>query len=129
MGSHPFFFLFSFWPCSMWDFSSQPETEPVPAALYAWSLNHWTAREVPRSHSCLTPNLAPPFYFSIPLLSSPPLPGLDGSCWTCVAGVTSARSHKSFGNKRWEEGSERDGDQTLREITTLGSSVPRNLEN
>ena len=68
-------------------------------SLGAQSLSHWTTREVPRSHSCLTPNLAPPFYFSIPLLSSPPLPGLDGSCWTCVAGVTSARSHKSFGNK------------------------------
>ena len=46
-----------------------------------------------------------------------------------MAGVTSARSHKSFGNKRWKEGSERDGDQTLREMTTLGSSVPRDLEN
>ena len=46
-----------------------------------------------------------------------------------MAGITSARSHKSFGNKRWEEGSEWDGDQMVRETTTLGSSVPRDLEN
>ena len=26
---------------------TQPGIEPVPPALGAWSLNHWTAREVP----------------------------------------------------------------------------------
>ena len=30
----------------------QPGIEPVPPALQAWSLNHWTAREVPQ-HSVL----------------------------------------------------------------------------
>ena len=31
----------------MWDLSSRPGTEPVPPAVDAWSLNHWTAKEVP----------------------------------------------------------------------------------
>ena len=26
---------------------AQPSTEPVPPAVEAWHLNHWTAREVP----------------------------------------------------------------------------------
>lgn len=121
--------FFLFFGHAAWDLSSHPEMESVPAALYAWGLSHCTARDVPRSHSCLTPNLAPPSYPPIPLLSSPPLAGLDGSCWTYVAGVTSARSHKSFGNRRWEEGSEQNGDQMVRETTTLGTSVPRDLEN
>ena len=30
----------------MWDLSSLG-IEPVPPAMEAWSLNHWTAREVP----------------------------------------------------------------------------------
>ena len=30
----------------MWDLSS-PTRELVPLAVEAWSLNHWTAREVP----------------------------------------------------------------------------------
>ena len=29
----------------------QPEIEPVPLAVEAWSLNHWTTREVPESAS------------------------------------------------------------------------------
>lgn len=29
---------------------SLPGIEPVPPVLGAWSLNHWTPREVPRSH-------------------------------------------------------------------------------
>ena len=31
-------------PHSMWDLSSP--AKPVPPAVGAWSLNHWTAREV-----------------------------------------------------------------------------------
>ena len=32
----------------MWDLSSpRPGIEPVPPELEAWSLNHWTTREVP----------------------------------------------------------------------------------
>ncbi|XP_059773074.1 cyclin-dependent kinase-like 3 isoform X9 [Balaenoptera ricei] len=34
-------------PCSMRDLSSPPGIEPMPLALGAQSLNHWTAREVP----------------------------------------------------------------------------------
>ena len=30
----------------MWDLSSPTRMEPAPPALEAWSLNHWTAREV-----------------------------------------------------------------------------------
>ena len=31
----------------MWDFVSRPGMEPVPPALEAWNLNHWTTREIP----------------------------------------------------------------------------------
>ena len=33
--------------CAMQDLSSQPGMEPLPATVEAWSLNHWTAKEVP----------------------------------------------------------------------------------
>ena len=35
-------------PRGLWDLSSPPRMEPVPPALEAWSLNHWTAREFPK---------------------------------------------------------------------------------
>jgi len=44
-----FFFFLTFWPC----FSAcgilipLPGIEPSPSAVEAWSLNHWTIREVP----------------------------------------------------------------------------------
>ena len=50
-----FFFFFFFFlnvlaaPCGMQDLSSQPGMEPVPPAVEAQGLNHWTAREVPRT--------------------------------------------------------------------------------
>ena len=45
-----FIFIFLAMPCGMQDLSSPTrETEPVPPALEAWSLNHWTARGVPLS--------------------------------------------------------------------------------
>ena len=44
-----FFFLAT--PCGMWHagsiFVPQPGIVPAPPALVAWSLNHWTAKEVP----------------------------------------------------------------------------------
>ena len=43
-------FLFTFWPCGMWDLSSQIGIEPMPPVLKAWSLNHWTTREFPVVH-------------------------------------------------------------------------------
>ena len=33
--------------CSLWDIVLQPGMEPRPHGLGAWSLNHWTTREVP----------------------------------------------------------------------------------
>ena len=33
--------------CSMWDLVPWPGIEPRPPALWAWSLSHWTIREVP----------------------------------------------------------------------------------
>ena len=33
--------------CSMRDLRPQPGIEPGPPALGAWSLSHWTTREVP----------------------------------------------------------------------------------
>ena len=45
----PDFFFFFFWPhhaaCGI--LVPQPGIEPVPPAVEAQSLNHWTAREVP----------------------------------------------------------------------------------
>ena len=42
-------FLFLFWPChtTCGVLVSQPGIEPMPPAVEAQSLNHWTAREVP----------------------------------------------------------------------------------
>ena len=33
--------------CSRWDLIPRPGTERLPPALGAWSLSHWTIREVP----------------------------------------------------------------------------------
>ena len=42
-------FSFSFfWLWVMWDLSSQRGIKPIPQALKAWALNHWTARKVPK---------------------------------------------------------------------------------
>ena len=32
--------------CSIWDLVPQPGIKPGPPALEAWSLGHWTTREV-----------------------------------------------------------------------------------
>ena len=43
-----FFFFFFAALHSLWDLSSQPGIiKPMSFALEAWSLNHWTTREVP----------------------------------------------------------------------------------
>ena len=43
------FFVVFFWLCHLacGILVPQPGTEPVTPALEVWSLNHWTAREVP----------------------------------------------------------------------------------
>ena len=33
--------------CGMWDLVPSPGIKPRPSVLGAWSLNHWTTREVP----------------------------------------------------------------------------------
>ena len=45
--SGPFFF---FWPhhTACGTLVPRPGIEPVPPAVEAWSLNHWTPREVPK---------------------------------------------------------------------------------
>ena len=47
--SHASYFFFFFWPrraaCGI--LVPRPGIEPMPPALRAWSLNHWTASEVP----------------------------------------------------------------------------------
>ena len=43
----------------MWDAGSQPGIEPVLPAMEAWSLHHWTAKEVllsSRFPLCFIPN-------------------------------------------------------------------------
>ena len=40
--------LFLTTPCSMWDLSSLTQNESLLLAVEAQSLNHWTARKVPR---------------------------------------------------------------------------------
>ena len=37
----------------MWDLVPRPEIEPRPPALGAWSLSHWTTREVPQVYYIL----------------------------------------------------------------------------
>ena len=54
MISHRFliFYLIYYYiamPSDFQDLSSQPGMEPMPSAVEAWSPNHWTAREVPKS--------------------------------------------------------------------------------
>ena len=36
--------------CGMWDLVPGPGIEPGPPAWGAWSLRHWTAREVSGAH-------------------------------------------------------------------------------
>ena len=46
-----FSFVFLAAPRGMWDLSSPtkgPGIEPMSPAVEVWSLNHWTAREVPK---------------------------------------------------------------------------------
>ena len=38
-------------PCGMWDLSSPIRDRTRPPAVEVWSLNHWTARQVPISDS------------------------------------------------------------------------------
>ena len=54
-----FFFFFSFWPrqAACGNLVPQPGIEPMPPAAEAWSLNHWTAREVPGDIELLSSNL------------------------------------------------------------------------
>ena len=49
--THVLNFFFFFWPCSMACRILVPQRriKPMPPALEMQSLNHWTAREVPRS--------------------------------------------------------------------------------
>ena len=43
------FYVWSFWPQGIWDLSS-PTRDPIcTPGIGRWSLNHWTAREVPSS--------------------------------------------------------------------------------
>ena len=41
------FFFFFATPCGMRDLSSQTRDQPHAPSVEAWSLNHWTAKEVP----------------------------------------------------------------------------------
>ena len=41
-------------PHGMWDLVPQPGIKPASPALEAWSLNHWTTREVPKFQHILT---------------------------------------------------------------------------
>ena len=40
-------FYFLAMPHSMWNLSSRPGIEPMAPEVEAWSLNHWTPKEVP----------------------------------------------------------------------------------
>ena len=43
-----FIFIAAYSSCIMWDPVLWPGSNPGPPALQAWSLNHWTTREVPK---------------------------------------------------------------------------------
>lgn len=51
---YSFYFPFSATPCGIGDLVPRLRIEPVPLALGAWSLNQWTAREVPHVVYCFT---------------------------------------------------------------------------
>ena len=55
----------TFWPhhISHGTLVTQPGIEPLPPALEAWSLNHWTTRKVP-----LPVVLTPSWFFSCPVM-------------------------------------------------------------
>ena len=48
----------------------QPGTEPPPPALEAWSLNHWTTREVPHPASYTAPAAYPTAAATCPIPST-----------------------------------------------------------
>ena len=50
------YIFFNFWAVlwGVWDPSTWPGMEPASPALEAWSLNHWTTREVPKFQHILT---------------------------------------------------------------------------
>ena len=43
------FYVLAFWPWDMWGFSSPTRDQTHMPCIGRWSLNHWTAREVPIS--------------------------------------------------------------------------------
>ena len=68
---------------SMSDLVSWPGTEPVPPALWAWSLSHWTTREVPVSLTYLPHSTSFYLFFLSKLgpFSTSPLIPLQGLSW------------------------------------------------
>ena len=57
---HPFLLYFIiFWPChtACGILVPWPGVEPLPPAVEAWSPNHWTTREAPRTSLLLLPDL------------------------------------------------------------------------
>ena len=66
-------------PHGMWDLVPRPGIEPTPRAVEAWSLNHWTTREVP-----------PSFFLTGPFHSLYPL------CRTWAHHTPPARSNSSL---------------------------------
>ena len=51
-----FFFFFFFWPWGMWNLGSLMRDQTCTPCLGRWSLNHWTAQEVPRSYKLRIPS-------------------------------------------------------------------------
>ena len=47
---HPFSFSFLAVPHRIWDLIPRPGIKPASAVLAAWSLYHWTVREVAYIH-------------------------------------------------------------------------------
>ena len=65
------FSVFLFWPhkAASWILVSRPGVELAPSSVVAWSLNHWTTREVP--HVLLFPNRYPSHYMRSVSSTSP----------------------------------------------------------
>ena len=49
-------FGFFFWPWGMWNLGSLMRDQTCTPCLGRWSLNHWTAQEVPRSYKLRIPS-------------------------------------------------------------------------
>ena len=77
------FIYFLAMPCSLWDFSSPPATEPGPLAVRTQSPNHWATKKVPEffilNLISLIPRIVAQMYILVCILATCVFPFVN--CW------------------------------------------------